>query len=188
MAMKASPKKTAIVRLETHDELVENLPEIFRRLNDDPESGRLTLVNPILALEDIGFELSDELHTHLQKTLPFPEGRLRQIKEARAELRGLLRDCTGKDEAVKLPKTPRERAQLLFDTLGLKPESYDADGLTVSRLKAYKDRHPVAKALFEVGRLERGAIIFLTKGEYEAHKSGLPHHPWLKRLRFKVEG
>ena len=187
MASKAHPKKTAPIRLKTHEELVDHLPEILRRLNDDPETGRLTLVNPILALEDIGFELSDDLRTHLQRTLPFPEGRLRQIKEARKELRGLLRDCGGNGKPVRLPKTPRERAHLLFDTLGLKPESYDSDGLTVSRLKAYRDRHPVAKALYEVGRLERGAIIFMNKGEYEAHKAGLPHHPWLKRLRFKVE-
>lgn len=180
-------KKTSLVRLETHEELLDHLPEIFRRLNADPETGRLTLVNPILALEDAGFELSDDLHGHLQKTLPFPEGRLRQVAEARKELRGLLRNYGRNGKPLKLPKTPRDRAQLLFDAIGLKPKGHDRDGLTVSRVKAYGDQHPVAKALYEVGRLERGAIIFMTKGEYEAHKAGLPHHPWLKRLHFKAE-
>lgn len=187
MTRKPPRKKTALVRLETHEELVDQLPEIFRRLNADPEIGRLTLVNPILALEDVGFELSPALHEHLQKTVPFPEGRLRQIAKARKQLRGLLRDYGGTGKPLKLPKTPRDRAKLLFKALGVTPRSDDREALTVSRLKAYADQHPVARALYEVGRLERGAIIFMTRGEYEAHKAGLAHHPWLKRLHFKAE-
>ena len=185
MTKKERSKKRTLVRLETHEELLAKLPEIFKRLNEDPEIGRLTLVNPALALEDIGFELSDDLHEHLRKTLPFPEGRLKQIKQAREDLRELLRPYAKKGKPVQLPKTPRDRAQLLFDTLGVKPESDDTDGLTVSRLRAYRKSHPVAEALYEVGRLERGAIVFMSKGDYEAHKSGLPHHPWLKRLHFQ---
>ena len=119
-----------------------------------------------------------------RKTLPFPNGRLRQINEARKRLRELLRPYAEASKPVRLPKTPGERARLLFDTLALEPEGDEPDALTVSQLRAYRDRHTVAAALYEVGRLERGAIVFMSKGSYEAHKGGLPHHPWLKRLHF----
>jgi hypothetical protein len=172
------------VRLDTHEELTARLPEIFRRLNENPEIGRLTLVNPILALEDIGFVLSDDLQDHLRKTLPFPKGRVRRISKARKRLRELLGSYGKKGKPVHLPKTPRERARLLFDTLGLKCEGKIPDALTVEQLRPFRDQHPIAEALYQVGRLERGTLIFESRGVYESHKAGLPHHSWFRRLHF----
>ena len=171
--------------IETHEELVARLPEILRRLNEAPEIGRLTLVNPVMALEDIGFTLSAELQQHLRKTLPVPRGRIRQIGAARRRLRELLREHGEPGKPIPLPQTPGERARLLFDTLGLGCGADVPDALTVEQLRNYRGRHPIADALYQVGRLERGALVFQNRGGYQAHKAGLPHHAWLKRLRFK---
>ena len=183
---KKPPGKQARVRLETHEQLVAQLPEIFRKFNASPEIGRLTLINPILALEDIGFELSEELQEHLRRTLPFPRGRVKQIQKARKHLIEQLRPYTEPGKKVRVPKTPRDRARLLFEKLELTPEAEDRDALTVTRLRRYRERHPVAAALYEHGRLERGTIIFMPKAAYASHKAGQPHHPWLKRLHFHV--
>lgn len=172
------------VHLRTHEELTDRLPEIFRRLNENPEIGRLTLVNPILALEDIGFFLSDDLQDHLRKTLAFPKGRVKRISEARKHLRELLASQVEKGKQVQLPKTPRERARLIFDTLGLKSEGKPSDALTVEQLRPFRHQHPIAEALYQVGRLERGTMIFESRSVYEAHKAGLPHHSWFRRLHF----
>lgn len=176
------------VQLATHEELTAQLSEIFRRLNTNPDIGLLTLVNPILALEDIGFILSEDLQDHVRKTLPFPKARLRRIYEARKHLRTLLAEYGGPEGTLRPPRTPRERAQLLFDILGLASDAEPPDALTVEQLRPYRDRHPVAEALYQLGRLERGVMIFETRGVYEKHKAGLPHHPWLKRLHFPEEG
>lgn len=179
---KENPKLPS--HLETHEELVANMPAILGRLNEQPELARLVLINPLLVLEDLGITLSEDLQDHIRRTLGFPPGRVRQIAELRGRLReSLAAHFPGAD--VKLPKTPRERANLLFDRLGLPYEGRRPDGVTVEQLRVFRDRHPIAADLYELGRLERGTLQYQTRGEYERHKAGAPHHSWLRSLKFR---
>jgi hypothetical protein len=65
---------------------------------------------------------------------------------------------------------------------GARPET-----LTVEELRKYRSLHPIVETLYELGRLERGALPYQSRGVYEEYKAGRPHHLWLRRLRFRVE-
>ncbi len=174
------------LRIATHDELVAALPEIFRRFNANPELARLLLVNPLFVLEDLNVQLSDELQDHIRRTIGFPKGRVEEIAKERKAVRQRLAELAGDGPTPAIPKTPKERADLVFDRLGVAPIGARPDALTVEDLAPYRAAHPIVAMLHNLGVLERGAITFHTRGTYEAHKEGRPHHPWLVRLRFNV--
>lgn len=173
------------IRAEDHPQLVDQVPEILRRLNDNPQHALLLLVNPILALEDLGVTVAPELETHLRNTLGFPKPRVEQIVRARERLRAQLKEALGESGPVRLPKGPRERAQLVFETLKLPPRGQAKEALTVEELRPYRKDHPLVHAMYELGRLERGALLYESRATYEAHKAGRPHHPWLARPHFR---
>jgi hypothetical protein len=175
------------LEIQTHDELVARLPEIFRRLNADAERSRLLFVNPLLVLEDVGVILSDDLEQHVRQTLGFPEGRMRKIAAARKKLRAQLSEAATVGRSLRIPKTPQERATLVFDRLCVPYEGARPETLTVEELRNYRSLHPIVETLYELGRLERGALPYETRAAYAEYKAGRSHHRWLRRLRFHVE-
>ena len=167
--------------IEGHDALVEHLPEIFRRINE-ADLGRLVIINPILALEDVGVTLTPDLRSHLRRTVGFGAPRVRKIAGLRRDLKAQLR----KYEGAALPESPRERAALIFDILKVAPRGERPEALTVEALRPYD--HPLIQSLLDLGRLERGAITFEAKEAYERYRAQpMAHHPWLKSLRFREE-
>ena len=160
----------------------------------------MILVNPILALEDIGVTISEDLNKHVRETLGFPEGRINKIRELRKKVRAQLAALdhpSDKSKKNAIPRTPKARADLVFTRLGLRfknenkkvPASRSApSGLTVEQLTSYIDEHPLLADLYKLGQLERGTIVYHSKGAYQAYKKGERiHHPWLRRLYFNVE-
>ena len=119
------------LEIRSHDELVARLPEIFRRLNADGERSRLLFVNPLLVLEEVGVTLSDDLEQHVRQTLGFPEGRVRKIAATRKKLRAQLSEAAAGSRSLRIPKTPQERATLVFDRLCLPHEGARPETLTV---------------------------------------------------------
>lgn len=178
------------LRLDTHEALVTAMPEILRRLDAEPEQSHLLLVNPLLRLEDVGVTLAPDLEAHVRRTLGFPKRVLEQITAVRQELRKHLAVLGGPEADVVLPKTPSERAKLVFGHLRVAgPEgAAPPDALTVEGLRPYRDAHPAVALLYKLGRLERGTLGYATRGEYEAHRAGRSHHPWIRRLRFRTGG
>ncbi len=170
-----------LLRIDNHDELESQLPEISRRINSQPELGRLLLINPLLVLEDVGVLLSEELGEHVRRTIGFPKGRIRRIHEVRDRLRQLL-----KPQGLQIPKDPTTRADLLFDHLGLEHHCEERPRtLSIDELRPYRSQSEIADALYELGRLERGAIVFHSRGSYQAHKEGRVHHPWIKSIHLR---
>ncbi|MDJ0765587.1 MAG: hypothetical protein QNJ97_21575 [Myxococcota bacterium] len=174
-------------KLDTHEDLVAHLPTILARLNEDEVLNRMVLINPLLVLEDMGYVLSRELQKHIRGTLGFPQPLVDRMVKLRARLRKEICQAVPDGTPVKIPKSPKERATLLFDTLGLGCKAKKTDALTVEQLPEYTHLHPIVPTLYELGKLERGSLTYHTRGTYEAFKAGQIHHPWIKQLHFRVE-
>lgn len=176
------PEEEPIV-VETHRDLGRNMRAICERINANPELARLVLVNAILAFEDAGVEMSQEVKSHIRKTLRRPakleERKARLEKEIRAEYGDLVGESLQQDAC--------ERARFLFETLGLEcRREEDAEEVGLRRMRAYVDEHPLLPKLLEYQRAARGGFILHPRASYNQFKAGERRHRWVKAVRFKV--
>lgn len=62
-------------------QLQKEVPDLIKKYGDNTDLARAAMINPILALEDIGYELSDELKHELEFHIRFgPEEKKRMLK------------------------------------------------------------------------------------------------------------
>ena len=184
--MEEKPRCFMPIEIKEHRELRQHIREICTRFNDNPDLARLVLVNPILALEDVGVKLSPEAKKHIMDTLRFPARLEERKEELEAELKGELKRLKFHAE---LPLTPDRRAELLFQVLKLEPaenDTCDLSRLDSYRTRAYSRKHPLVAKLAEYERIRQGGLIFHTRESYEAYKSGRRKHHWVKAVRFKI--
>lgn len=184
--MDKKPSAFEPVAITTHDDLRKNIRNINKRFNDNPEVARLLIVNPILALEDIGVQLSDEIKQHIMDSLRFPRGLKERKRKLEMELTG---EISRLGVSYKLPLNAEQKADLLFNVLKLTPQPADAGDVTQlasKRTRCYKGQHPLVAKLADYERIRQGALVFHTRETYEAYKAGRRQHRWLKAVRFKT--
>lgn len=170
----------------TEREMRKNIREISTRLNNNPDLARLVFVNPILAFEDVGVQLSPEMKRHIMDRIRFPPKLKEKIARLEQELKDELAQLHVKAE---LPLTPERRAELLFKVLQvqpLDPDKANAARLESNRTKEYKRLHPLIAKLAEYERSRQGSLIFHPRERYEDYKAGRRKHRWIKSVRFKV--
>ncbi|MCW5955991.1 MAG: hypothetical protein KIT61_05355 [Pyrinomonadaceae bacterium] len=185
-------------KLETHRDLRANIRAISKRFNDDPESARMLLVNPLLALEDIGVQMTTELKDHIKNALRFPPNVIERRDQLELEIFDELKQL---GVTYKVPLNEEQRADLIFNVLKLKlPEAktnripteegedkfVPLPGLRSLEIKRLAKRHPLVAKLVEYERLRQGRVIFYPRQVYESYKAGLKRQNWIKAVRFKV--
>jgi len=182
---KPHPKGDPLV-INEHRDLLRNMRAISKRLNDNPDIARMLLVNPILALEDAGVELSREVKEHIMDSLRFPPSLVERREKLELELHDEL---SALGVPHRLPLSNEQRADLMFRVLKLKtqqPEAYQTTEIGSKRMRAYSDQHPLVAKLAEYERLRQGRIIFFPRETYKAYKVGLKRQNWIKAVKFKV--
>lgn len=191
-------EKPPELKLETHRDLRANIRAISKRFNDDPESARMLLVNPLLALEDIGVQMTTELKDHIKNALRFPPNVIERRDQLELEIFDELKQL---GVTYKVPLNEEQRADLIFNVLKLKlPEArtnripteecedrvVPLPGLRSLEIKRLAKQHPLVAKLVEYERLRQGRVIFYPRQVYESYKAGLKRQNWIKAVRFKV--
>lgn len=186
-AAKRKPHSPAgSLAVNTHRDLLSNMRTICHRLNDNPDLARMLLVNPILALEDAGVQLSPEIKQHIIDSLRFPPSVVERKEALELELHDELRSL---GVPHRLPLTASQRADLVFRILKIAPqetELYETSEIGSKRMRAYTRQHPLVAKLAEYERLRQGRLIFYPRETYEAYKAGLKRQNWIKAVKFKV--
>lgn len=188
MAAKA-PRERIVI--ESEKDLKQHAVSILRRINEDERGGLMFLLNPVFALEEAGFDLSEEMRGHILHGLRFgakAKARIRELDEAVREVAGRPVDALS-DEQV---------ARLLFVDLKIPlPEPAAAKGAETRKakspeplppvseqlLEAVKDRHKVVPLLIELRRQLKGGWRFVDRETYEKVKGGASV-TLLRRVRF----
>jgi len=146
----------------------------------------MLLVNPVLALEDAGVEMTPEVKQHIIDALRFPPS----LQKRRAELEVELGDeLAALGVPYKLPLTQEQRAHLVFHVLKLEPKegSFGAvDKLTSKETRSLSRQHPLVAKLAEYERARQGRLIFYPREVYQTYKAGLKRHNWIKSVKFNV--
>jgi hypothetical protein len=185
-AMPEKPRSFEPISVNSERDMRQHMRAICQRFNDNPHLARLVLVNPILALEDVGVQLAPEIKDHIMQALRFPP----RLEERKAELETDIKAELAKLKVpAELPLTPARRSQLLFQVLKLPPLSQDAGEVATlesHRTRAYSRMHPLVAKLAEYERLRQGGLVFHPRKTYEDYKAGRRRHHWVKSLRFKI--
>ncbi len=203
-AKKANPshgkarEKTPDLVIDTHRDLRGSIRAISQRFNAEPEIARMLLVNPLLALEDVGVRLTPELKDHIVEALRFPPNVVERRDQLELELFDDLKDL---GVSYRVPLTADQRADLVLNVLKLKlppsksrrqkVESKPGPDKAVFELRSRDVRrmakqHPLVAKLVEYERLRQGRVIFFPQDVYQQYKEGLSRKNWIKAVRFKV--
>ena len=102
------------ILIDRHRQLTVNQQEIFQRVNANPELSKLFLINPILALKELGVTFTPEITDHVLRSVRHPPSLLKRREELEQKLREAL-----KEEAK--PNDPKWVSGFLFTRLKLKP-------------------------------------------------------------------
>lgn len=168
--------------VNTHRDFRGHMKEIVTRLNQNPQLAKLSLVNPVYALSDLGVQLSAEMKQHVFETFHNPPAKRRRLAELEKEIQA---------EAGKLPggsaisAAHQDRTELLFGTLKLERLSADhGKPIAGARLAAYAHQHPLIQKLVEYDVVRRSGLVFHTREVYDAYKRGEVKQQWVGSVRF----
>jgi len=126
----------------SHRQLIGLQREIFKRLNANPQLAALMLINPALALQDIGFKASREITHHMLHTLQHPP-QLRQRREyLEQKLKQALQEKPRPNDAKWVKKILFVKLQIQpLNTQGLTPQYIEPiDSQAIERLQALRPK------------------------------------------------
>lgn len=102
------------------------ITEVLEQVNDNHRLAVAALANPVLALEELGYGLSDELRSSIVRRARFPADEIEQLND----LSEIIDDLAGRHVD---PEDPEDIERLLFDELQLaRPDAYRKRALTRS--------------------------------------------------------
>ena len=184
--MNKNPKLTTPIVLDVERDLKKNMRSINQLLNDNPELAILTLINPLLVLEDLGVKISPAVKQHVMNSLRFPKKLVAQRDQLEKEIKDEFKKMGVKQT---LPMNNQQRSKLLFETLKIKPAKTDKDhlkALSSEQLQAYSDHHPLLEKIAKYERFRKGGLVFLPRHDYEEYKSGVKKLHWVNAVKFKT--
>lgn len=189
MAAKA-PRERIVI--ESEKDLKQHAVSILRRINEDERGGLMFLLNPVFALEEAGFDLSEEMRGHILHGLRFgakAKARIRELDEAVRDVAGRPIDALSDEQVarllfvdLKIPLPGPAAAKGAETRKAKSPEPLPP--VSEQLLEAVKDRHKVVPLLIELRRQLKGGWRFVDRETYEKVKGGASV-TLLRRVRFR---
>jgi len=188
MAAKAPGERIAI---ESEKDLKKHAVSILRRINEDERGGLLFLINPVFALEEAGFDLSEPMRRHILHGLRYgarAKARIAELNQAVADVAGRPVDALSDEQVarllfvdLKIP-VPEPAAQAAAKARTAEPLPPIDDEV----LEALKGRHKVVPKLIELRRQLKGGWRFVDRETYEKVKGGASV-TLLRHVRFRKQ-
>jgi len=187
MAAKAPGERIAI---ESEKDLKKHAVAILRRINEDERGGLLFLINPVFALEEAGFDVSEGMRRHILHGLRYgakAKARIAELNQAVADVAGRPIDALSDEQVarllfvdLKIPVPEPTRAAAKARAAEPLPPIDD------EVLEALKGRHKVVPKLIELRRQLKGGWRFVDRETYEKVKGGASV-TLLRRVRFRKQ-
>jgi len=198
----ATRKKSQTI--DSMSKLHRRLPVILRALNDDPQLIIAASANPILAIEEIGYECSDAFKQELEMRLRFTE----KTRQRLNKLEKKANSAAGLD----LPLADPKRLQrVLFREIGIQEPDADSCRQAIKKaglgsgsnllterpgpavfgralvdpLAVLEGAHPVIEPLLEYRALEASEPRFAPESLYRKIRQGEVKLP-ITRLRLRM--
>jgi|GEM_PF-6224107 len=133
--------------IRSHAELHRLLPRLFAQQDQHPQLAIAALANPILALEELGYELAPEIALHMQRLARFGAARTAEIEGIEADLRKELGPDAPIDDRHRLARAvivrlPDELLDADFPEETLMPKAALAPASDEAKPRFIKDEVP----------------------------------------------
>ena len=183
-----SPSGKNKTRIDSVAQLQSLTVTLLERLNADQSLARAAAVNPLLALEELGYELSPDVRQDLEERSRFTQKQIvqrRKLKEDLARAVGRDVDVTSPTDVRRLLVEDLKLAHAVPHDLSL-PRAPPRVGARAQRayskdsLEDLGNAHPVMKHLLAVRALEAAVPGFAAVDLYRAVRSGERKLPVVK--------
>ena len=154
------------------------VPAILEKLNSDPPLLLAALANPLLALEELGYEIAPSFREELTDRLRFNPRDSVRVRKLRDEI------FTHVGRSFDL-ESPAETQRVLFDHLKLRRPPYSAGKQTLQApsfrftheqekdpLESLRGQHAAVDALLEFRKLDGSAPKLAPRELYDEIKAG----------------
>jgi hypothetical protein len=183
-------------QIDSWQEAQAQVASLLEQLNANPALARAAAVNPLYALEELGYEISPRARPEIEERLRFGPRtvvRLQQLREAVIQAAGCSFNLDSATELrevlfdrLKLPVPARQPAQrgrrrTPPDTSPLPPQVSWAPHVE-DPLEALRGVHPIMDPLLEYRRLEASEPRLASRALYDEVRQGKRRTP-LRRVR-----
>lgn len=198
--MKGTPR-----RIESLRELTRLIPAMVKDVNADPDLALRAAANPLLAIEELGYELDPSLRAIAERRVRFPENRANQLTELadqiyrlagepfdiesdidvrRVLLETLALPGRGSDEPANASKRARKKER----PAKREPEAEQdtADVPIVELLERLRNAHPIIEPLATYRELSAGEPGLAPPELYERIRRGEVQNP-VTRVQFRLK-
>jgi DNA polymerase-1 len=180
-------------RIESWEQLQGEVEPILDRLNADPELAIAAAVNPLYALEELGYELDPQASPQIEDRLRFDPRTVIRLQRLRAtifEYAGREFDLRSSDElrqllfeelSLPVPEPPPDTSPLP-PQIGGQPRSEPV----LDPLEVLSDAHPIMESLLEYRRLEASRPRLAPRHLYEEVRQGKRRLP-IRDIRARLQ-
>ncbi len=164
------------VQIKSWEDLQKNVGTITKRLNKDKNLLLAAAANPILALEELGYDITSDIVGFVEDKMRFGTKQVAQLKKLRTEI-------YKKSGAQFNIRSESELQKTLFEDLEI--EAFDDRGCPISKaigipkkgdendpLKAYETLHPVISPLLSFRELDASIAGFCDAHTYKRIRTG----------------
>ena len=189
--------------VDSWEQLQANIESILESINDNSQLAQAAAANPLLALEELGYEIEPAARTEIARRIRFSPRtavRLRQLEEEVADIAGRAVDLDSAEDVRRLlfeelklevpddsgnaggkyrQAAPAKGGGPALDTRPLPPD-LSTVGTRADPLRALEGRHAVMDPLLEYRQLEASTPRLAPRQAYEQLRAG--------KLRLGING
>jgi hypothetical protein len=184
------PKKL----INSWDQLREQISSIVSEVNHDPSLAFAASVNPLLALEELGYEIDRQSRPDIEERLRFEPRtavRLKDLRQSIFQHAGHSFDINSPDELAEVlftdlklapPARGKTKAQQQTVRPSTKPLSRQQTGAEPVKdpLEVLREAHPLVEPLLEYRRLEATRPRLAPRSSFDAIRKGKREVPVTK--------
>lgn len=186
-------KHTAI---KSVTELRRVVPALLEAFNRDPQVAALATVNPLLALEVLGYDISPTIQKRIERAILFLPKEREQLEKLEQEIHKLLGrsfdlDSPGELETVifhelRLKRHPaQEKAAPLRKIVGSRFAALGKGETWTDPLQPLENAHPIMKLLLAYRALRATRPTFAARQVFEQYLTGQRKLP-VKRVKLDI--
>lgn len=170
--------------IDSIEALQKVVPLIVKAVNDDQAFGLRAAANPLLAAEELGYQIAPEIRQTAERRVRFSQEDATRLGELAAQVYKLASvqfDIDSPQELnrilfeklkLKRPTSPQQTAPDSYRKLASAPPATVGTTQTADPLEELRDAHPIMPPLLEYRRIDRSAPRLAPRELYERIRSG----------------
>lgn len=164
------------VTVNSWEDLQKNISKIIFSINKDENLKLAAASNPLLALEELGYKINEDVTDQIEERLRFKPDEAAKL----SDLRNSIYKLAGKKFNLR---SDEELNTVLFKDLRI--EAYDDKGCLIKKnvrvrkkgdaedeLMTYKDLHPIIEVLLKFREIDSSVAGFANKDTYQKIRTG----------------